>query len=62
MANPKTTAYKNSWAAQTYDRLNIFVPKGDKDKIKAHAESRGESVNAFVGRAIREALERDSKE
>ncbi|MCI9194943.1 MAG: hypothetical protein HFF14_05160 [Angelakisella sp.] len=27
--------------------------------IKAHATARGESVNAFIVRAIREAMERD---
>ena len=37
------------------------VPKGQKDAIKAHAESRGESVNAFINRAIDEAMEREGK-
>ncbi len=27
--------------------------------IKAHAAARGESVNAFISRAIRETMERD---
>lgn len=33
------------------------MPKGKKDKIKAHADSKGESVNAFINRAIDEAIE-----
>ena len=41
------------------DRISIAVPKGQKDVIKAHAEARGESVNAFVGRAIEETMQRD---
>ncbi len=28
------------------------MPKGKKDVMKAHAEKMGESVNAFVNRAI----------
>ena len=44
-----------------YDRLELTVPKGQKDIIKTHAEARGESVNAFIGRAIAEAMERDKR-
>lgn len=50
---------QNKWIANTYDRINLTVPKGNKDVIKAHAEARGESVNAFINRAIDETMERD---
>ena len=43
-----------------YDRVNLAIPKGQKEIIKAHADSHGESINAFIGRAIREAIERDN--
>ena len=49
----------NRYMANNYDRINLTVPKGEKDTIKAHAESRGESVNGFIGRAISETMERD---
>ena len=42
------------------DEIRIRMPKGQKDVIKAHAEARGESVNAFVGRAIDETMQRDN--
>ena len=35
-------------------------PKGQKDTVKAHAQAQGESLNAFINRAINEAMERDS--
>ena len=54
--------YNNSFISRTYDRINLTVPKGDKDKIKAHAEGRGESVNSFIGRAIVEQMKRDNLE
>lgn len=41
------------------DEIRIRMPKGKKDIIKAYAESRGESVNAFVNRAIDEAMEKN---
>ncbi|MBQ3702583.1 MAG: Arc family DNA-binding protein [Oscillospiraceae bacterium] len=52
--------YKNNWIAEKLDRINLTVPKGQKDHIKAHAEAHGESVNAFINRAIDETMERDS--
>lgn len=51
-----STRAQNKYIAKAYDRINLTVPKGDKDKIKAHADSTGESVNAFIGRAISAAI------
>lgn len=59
----KTSAKsKNTWIASAYDRINLTVPKGKKDTIKAHAEAQGESVNGFINRAIEETMERDEKD
>ncbi len=56
------TAYDNAYIARVYDRVNLTVPKGDKDKIKAHAEQYdGGSVNAFINRAIEEQMKRDQE-
>lgn len=42
-----------------YDSVMIRMPKGKKEQIKAHAETKGESLNGFVNRAIDEAMESD---
>ncbi len=58
----KTSAKsKNTWISKAYDRINLTVAKGKKDAIKTHADSRGESVNSFIGRAIDETMERDKE-
>lgn len=49
----------NKYMAVKYDRINLIVEKGKKDIIKVHAESRGESVNGFINRAINETMERE---
>lgn len=62
MAQKYTEARKEGnrkWDAANLDRLSVAVPKGKKDQIKAHAEARGESVNAFINRAIDETMERE---
>lgn len=50
----------NKYMKANYDRINLTVPKGMKDEIKAHAEVfDGGSVNGFINRAIEEAMRRD---
>ena len=51
--------YKNAWIAEKLDRINLTMPKGRKEELKAHAAAQGESVNAFINRAITEAIERE---
>ena len=50
----------HKYVKANYDRMELTVPKGQKEVIKAHAEARGESVNGFIGRAIDETMERDN--
>ena len=46
------------------DEIRIRMPKesGLKDTIQTHAESKGESVQAFIIRAITETIDREKKE
>ena len=41
------------------DRISMRVPKGKKALIKEHADKRGESINAFILRAVDETMERE---
>ena len=52
----------NKYMATNYDRINLTVPKGQKEEIKAHAESMGESVNGFINRAINQTIAKDKGE
>ena len=42
------------------DRVLLRMPKGKKDIIQQHVQKTGESVNAFINRAVNEAIERDN--
>lgn len=57
-----STASKNKWNTENYDRVNLTMPKGQKDIIKAHAEQQGESLNGFINRAITETMQKDKEQ
>lgn len=48
----------------SHDRITFRVSKESslKETIKSHAESKGESVQAFIIRAITETIAREQKE
>lgn len=48
--------------AKAYDEIKVRVPKNKKKDIKAHAESLGESLNAFINRAIDNTIAQDNNE
>ena len=43
----------NGYIARNYDRINLTVPKGQKQAIEARALEVGESVNGYVNGLIR---------
>lgn len=56
-----STKAQNKYINKKYDRINLVVEKGNKEIIKAHAEEKGESVNAFINRAINETMKMDNE-
>ena len=52
----------DQWDKEKVDSLHLRVKKGMREIMQAHAEKQGESVNAFINRAIAETMERDNTE
>lgn len=60
MARPKTKTnaqIKNDYAKKTYDDIRLQVKKGEKDIIKAYAESKGMSLNGYINKLIKDDME-----
>ena len=57
----KTEAQKRAQKAYMgkFVRVEIRMNPEDRDKLQAHAEAQGESVNGFINRAILETIGRD---
>lgn len=56
------TRATNKYINKAYDRINLTVPKGEKEKIAQAAADAGQSVNAYIGQAINERMEREANE
>lgn len=52
---------KAKYLTENVDNIMLRVPKGNKERIQAHAKANGESTNAFIYRAINETIERETK-
>lgn len=49
----------NKYVKNNYDRINVTFPKGKKAIIQSHVAATGESINAFINRAVTETMKRD---
>lgn len=58
----KSKEAKKRYDAKTYDIISFRVKKGKKDCIKDVILHTGESMNAFINRAIDECIEKWDKE
>ena len=56
-----TRRAKKKFIAEKLEGITFRVPVGQKSRIQEHAKSQGESTNAFIYRAVNEAIERDEK-
>ena len=52
-----SSAVKNRYNNKVYDAVRLMVRKGDKELLQSHAAGRGESLNAWINRAIKRQLE-----
>lgn len=49
--------YKNEYSAEHYDRVTALLPKGYREELKAHAKEKGRTLNQWLLRAIKNAID-----
>jgi len=49
----------NKYIKNHYDRINMTLPKGQREIVAKIAEKNGETVNGFIRRLINEAIEKE---
>jgi predicted HicB family RNase H-like nuclease len=52
--SPAKIAYNNKWTNARFDRINIAVKKGEKEKYRDAAAAVGLSLNAWIVAAMEE--------
>lgn len=50
------TQWSNEYNAKAYDRIVLLVKKGERDKIKEHAKTKGMSVNGYIYSLVKEDM------
>jgi len=62
--SPKAMEYRNRYNSNSYDRMNIMVPKGKKQQIQKWAkEERGcKSTNAYISGLIQADMGQSDEE
>ena len=58
MGGKASAKSKNAWNAKAYDRIQVVVKKGDKDRIKEQADRNGQSVNSYITSLISEDMKK----
>ena len=56
------TQLSAKYNAKAYEEIKVRVKKGEKEKIKAHAQKQGESVNGYINRSMKNQMESDNNE
>ena len=52
---------RDKYLSEKVEDVKFRVPKGQKALIQEHAAKKGESVNAFLTRAVEETMQRDNE-
>ena len=50
----------NKYVKNNYDRINVTMPKGQKEVIQSAAAAVGQSANSYINTAIIQRMERDT--
>lgn len=46
------------WRSENYDRLNIHLPKGARDRWKRFADSQGIALRQLISQAVEDYIKR----
>ena len=49
----------HKYVKANYDRLELPLPRGQKEEVKKFAAAQGERGNAFIARLIEEAMKKE---
>lgn len=59
--NKEINRYQTEYKKKNYYRCFLLLPKDKEEVLKGHAAKTGETINAFITRAIWEQMKRDEE-
>ena len=52
----------NKYNAKAYDKVSLMLPKGKRDIVREHAESKGLSLNGYINKLINDDMNANQAE
>ncbi len=56
----KSTASKNKWNAENYERVSLSIKKGSKQPLQDVAKEQGKSINGYIKSAVQAQYKADT--
>lgn len=53
MYNEARRRANEKWLNENYARINLAIPKGEKELIRRASEAAGETMNGYIMKAVR---------
>lgn len=53
MYNEARRRANEKWLNENYARINLAIPKGEKELIREASEAAGETMNGYIMKAVR---------
>lgn len=53
--------WQNNYIRRAYDRVNLLLPKGQKEAVQAAASRAGKTTNKYIQDAIAAQMARDAQ-
>lgn len=60
MSQQEKTDYKRKFNKDSYDRIGLYLPKGQKQRYIDIAKSQNVSLSAYIVKALEEKITRDN--
>lgn len=57
-----STASKNKWNSENYERVSLSIKKGTKEQLQKVAEENATSLNGYIKEAVRIQYRKDTGE
>lgn len=61
LTQKEKTDYKRKYNEDTYDRIGMYLKRGEKELWQEAAQNAGQTLSAYITQAVKERIKRDQE-